>query len=639
MARTRTRRQADTTTKPQLPTTADRDPASPPSDNIDNDGRESRDADREIDEAGDAQEHRLWTPEPEPYDTEKYKAWGRKHYGDDWYEQRETMLQERNFLKSKGDDYIYKDRQKALREMEREREQGRLSLKKGKTWQELQAWARMHYGEVWYKQREALERDEREKREALDTDERKKKSLKAAKRHRILREMELERDEGMLAEGKTWREIMAWPTGPSNVLPSVETGDDVVSSPSSSSGHSDRSGISTYPPTPTDFRRQAMDGPQMANDQKEKGDGNWEWLELKAIGSRLSEARYEENRVEMEDRIRSSREDKECERRNDAEWEAIRKLHSKFDFESEHQYIIEKEKRERRMRDLDLRQKGWTQEQIDAMDREEAAAQAAARERWKPPQKELLTQEELDAKQRTYDAWGISREEQAEMFGLKPEPEPGKADAPASERVSQPRASSHRPPKDTSRKTRGGRITKSTAQSQSVTNRGTRSRQAATPAEAPTPDRRSKRARASDVVDKPDESTAQVPRKTRKRQPKVYKKRASDAVQDIDDRGLQSKPHNTRQRKAYKQERGSRRLAGRLPEYGMLPKRGEPAPPYEPPSNIRKPNPSGPRSRASSKKSIAVKGANPRGISKSGREGTNRPKRSKKGSEGEYIQV
>lgn len=64
-----------TTTKPQLSITADRNPASSPSDSIDNkDGRESRNADREIDEASDAQEHRLWTPEPEPYDTEKYKA-------------------------------------------------------------------------------------------------------------------------------------------------------------------------------------------------------------------------------------------------------------------------------------------------------------------------------------------------------------------------------------------------------------------------------------------------------------------------------------------------------------------------------------------------------------------------------------
>jgi len=124
------------------------------------------------------------------------------------------------------------------------------------------------------------------------------------------------------------------------------------------------------------------------------------------------------------------------------------------------------------------------------------------------------------------------------------------------------------------------------------------------------------------VVDKPEESTAQVPRKTRTRQPKADKNRASEAVHDSDDRGLRSKAHNTRRRKIYKQERGSRKLAGHLPEYSMLPKQDEPAPPYEPPSNVRKPNPSGPGSRASSKKkSIAVKGAKPQGSSKSWAQG------------------
>ena len=141
-------------------------------------------------------------------------------------------------------------------------------------------------------------------------------------------------------------------------------------------------------------------------------------------------------------------------------------------------------------------------------------------------------------------------------------------------------------------------------------------------------------------MDKPDKSTAQVPQKIRKRQPKVDKKRASDAVQNIDDRGLQSKAHNTRQRKIYKQKQRSRRLTGHLPEYGILPKRGEPAPSYKPPLNTYKLNTSGPCSRASSKKkSIAVKGAKPQGILKSGRKEMNRLKRFKKESEGQYIQV
>ncbi|KND86532.1 hypothetical protein TOPH_08828 [Tolypocladium ophioglossoides CBS 100239] len=182
---TRARRQADITTKAQLSTVGDRDPAAPSPDDINNDRRKSRDAYRDLDVAGDSQDQRLWTPEPEPYDAEKYTAWGRKHYGDGWYEQREIMLQERNFHDTgidKYNDLVYLNRQKALRKMEREREEGKLPLTKGKTWEELMAWARMHYGEAWWAQRAALEQDEREKREARGPDERKKKSSKAAKR-------------------------------------------------------------------------------------------------------------------------------------------------------------------------------------------------------------------------------------------------------------------------------------------------------------------------------------------------------------------------------------------------------------------------------------------------------------------------
>jgi hypothetical protein len=100
---------------------------------------------------------------------------------------------------------------------------------------------------------------------------------------------------------------------------------------------------------------------------------------------------------------------------------------------------IEKEKRERRMRDFDLRRKGWTQEQINAMDCDKAVVEAAARSKYKQRLlKKLQTnsissrpmaKEELDAEQRAYDALGVSREDQAELvriFGLKPEPEPGR---------------------------------------------------------------------------------------------------------------------------------------------------------------------------------------------------------------------
>jgi hypothetical protein len=106
---------------------------------------------------------------------------------------------------------------------------------------------------------------------------------------------------------------MAWPAEPSNIVPSVETGGDVALSPSSSSEHSDGSGPSTYPPTPTDFRRQAMDGPHGPGDPWE---WRWERLEWDAVRTRSSKAAYEETRAGLPGAMRSQREDKEWERRS-----------------------------------------------------------------------------------------------------------------------------------------------------------------------------------------------------------------------------------------------------------------------------------------------------------------------------------
>lgn len=74
------------------------------------------------------------------------------------------------------------------------------------------------------------------------------------------------------------------------------------------------------------------------------------------------------------------------------------------------------------------------------------------------------------------------------------------------------------------------------------------------------------------------------------------------------------------QRKVYQKERASRRLAGQLPEFGMLPDRGEPAPLVEAPlhdsprtGTTRKPAPRGKKMSQAQ----AGSGAKPRGVSKS----------------------
>ncbi|KAG4270640.1 hypothetical protein FPRO04_02621 [Fusarium proliferatum] len=61
-----------------------------------------------------------WTPEPEPYDPETYSAWGRKHFGVEWYQLRKFMLEERNPHDNREPVYI--GRQQALRVMEHQAE-------------------------------------------------------------------------------------------------------------------------------------------------------------------------------------------------------------------------------------------------------------------------------------------------------------------------------------------------------------------------------------------------------------------------------------------------------------------------------------------------------------------------------------
>jgi hypothetical protein len=122
--------------------------------------------------------------------------------------------------------------------------------------------------------------------------------------------------------------------------------------------------------------------------------------------------------------------------------------------------------------------------------------------------------------------------------------------------------------------------------------------------------------------DKPVNNTAQVPPKTRKRQPRVHKERASGAIKG---KVLQSNHYNTRQQKVYKKERASQRLAHEPPQFGMFAEQSVTPLLYKPPLrtlNASKPISSGLCNRAPLKSTVA-KGAKPQGISKSGRKGTN----------------
>lgn len=94
-------------------------------------------------------------------------------------------------------------------------------------------------------------------------------------------------------------------------------------------------------------------------------------------------------------------------------------------------------------------------------------------------------------------------------------------------------------------------------------------------------------------------------------------------------RPKRSKPRS-RQRKAYKKERASRRLAGVSPELDMLPDRGNTPPLYKTlrkSSSTCKPNSSSTHGNALLKKLTTVEGAKPQGISRSRQAKTNRSKR------------
>ncbi|KIM93092.1 hypothetical protein OIDMADRAFT_36026 [Oidiodendron maius Zn] len=556
---TRTRRQRDITSQIQPLVEAVANAAPPPSDD-----REFSAPSHELDKAKcpegqrpwtpvpvtydpetyDPEGQMPWTPEPEPYDPLTYAAWGQKHFGDEWYEQRKTMLQERNIYSG---DSVYRSRQRALRVIEHKIE-GRpfrpLYGLNDKGWQQL--WARL-----------------------------------------------------------------------SNDLPVIEhssnlasaSHDDNDNKDDGDSNNSNVSGYSTYPPTP-DLRERTP----IPNDP-------WELLEWHRRHSHWDEERYQFERIFVKENIideaRTEREDEEGNKKRGEEWENILKLKWTNNWEYE-----------RQKKDYNHRLQGWTQEQIDA-EHQEATARWERRKN-EPPRRSgffslPLTQEEIDERNRVWDAQGVSHEERLELdriFGRQV-PEPAVTNRlPETAGVAKPRTSTPRQTKGISHKTRGGRITKNIAQSQIAANRGNQSRRVTpTPLKAPIPDRQANQLRRA--PDESDGNTAQVPPKTHKRKPKAHKERASDTNNKI----LQPKHHNRRQRKAYRKERASRRLAHEPPQFGMFAEQNEILPLREPQSrnrsNASKPNSLGPRNCAPSK-SIKTKGAKHQGISKSGRKKTNR---------------
>ncbi|KAH8746081.1 hypothetical protein F5883DRAFT_585880 [Diaporthe sp. PMI_573] len=510
-----------------------------------------------------------WTTEPEPYDPTTYATWGRKHFGEEWYNLRETMLRERNIYRDS--DPVYLERQRALRVMEHKIEGRpfRPGLRSGqisnKDWQ--RSWSRL-----------------------------------------------------------------------SKVLPRVQPPTPV----SSSADDSDNSlsGFSTYDPTPEP--REPSPLPADA----------WEILEYERKRFGWSEEEYQFERIfRNEERIdwaRAKHEDQEGDRQREKELEDIEKVRY------EPGTAFKSAEYERRMRHFNLRAEGWTQEQIDADDR---AAAVAAHKREIESEERLNTppknQEEMNSKFHLWDIQGISREEQDRLghmhgFYERPPPDPYLFGTPTEKRspprdqeemdqlfrlwnrklsraeqdelarmygfgprragtdrhagggvAPQAQASPLRLAKDTP--ARDSRATKNAPQRHSL--RAARSRRSApTPAEAPPPNRR-------------------------RRPSKPH------ASEELSDKTQVIPQGHRRQRRTYQKERESRRLAGQLPEFGLL---GETQSLYDASlqlSNARKTSSPGVRNGRQSKKPT-VKGAKPQGVSKYGQGGTGRSKRSVRGLRG-----
>ncbi|KAH8889935.1 hypothetical protein GQ53DRAFT_651494 [Thozetella sp. PMI_491] len=473
-----------------------------------------------------------WTPEPEPYDPETYAAWGRKRFGEEWYELRKTMLEERNiYLQYDG---VYKERQKALRIMEHEVERRpfepgqRAGRMRDAGWKRL--WSR------------------------------------------------LSKELGITSNS-------ASPT------PSKDNDD----------SDTDLSGYNTYAPTPEP--REPTPLP----------DDPWERLEYDRRRFHWDEERYHFERVFLKEALidgaRTRREDEDGDRQACEKREVM----ESFRYVDPSRFSLE----QRHFQDhIDLPKKGWTREEIVAKYEADVALHEWRKNNPSPKRSggfgEAETPEEKAAsaswRQEFDNAWvrfygshTPKLPEHTEDYGVtelwrkgtharvsrQQQREALLSDATGdASSLPQPPATAPRPAKDTSHKTRSGRISK----------------QAPTHEKASPSDRRC-RAPERDMPEGLRDNTRTAPQRQR------------------------------RQRKTYEKERSSRRQAGKAPEYGML-GGGETRPSIRQPSNTRRTSSSGPRSGRLSKKPTAARNVKPQGIVKSRQTGPGRPKRPAKGSKG-----
>ncbi|VUC32492.1 unnamed protein product [Clonostachys rosea] len=252
-----------------------------------------------------------WTPEPQPATFGTLTEWGRKHLGEEWATNRETMIDDVYNSITANEPTLskkYCDRQQALRDMERQLQRDKVEPL-ARNLEELTSLARKRYGERWYLNRRAARRE----RELARVDslaeehgeswqERRKHLIRASKRKNMASDIRRTRDETMLSEGYSWDQILG-SSQPPNDTADVET----YTPPMSEVGSDFED--EAAPSNESEYAKQAKEGPRSPLER----------LGWKAVAEDWDNEKYELAVWSVFAAKRSRAENEECIRRCDAE--------------------------------------------------------------------------------------------------------------------------------------------------------------------------------------------------------------------------------------------------------------------------------------------------------------------------------
>ncbi|KAI0815413.1 hypothetical protein GGR55DRAFT_345632 [Xylaria sp. FL0064] len=377
----------------------------------------------------------------------------------------------------------------------------------------------------------------------------------------------------------------------------------------------DLSGYNTYAPTPDSSYEPPP--PTWPEDP-------WERLEEQRKTFRWDEEMYQYEKILLIDRLitrkRGRYEDEPGDRQRQEELDEIKRIRT-TPLEPEDNLW-------RRSREYTLRidrfnrlAKGATEEQVDAEDREreEEARKRREEEEQEQERKRLRTHEETMYE--TWDGKGISREEQrwlARMHGFQGQRPP----TPPPRGFTKPRRTKfekRQPPRNQEEMDKlrilhldfWGGLTRQ-EQNEVAHMYGFRGvgEEGHDESWKPGPSR----SPPAEDITRDKTRGGRITKNTRRRQSGT---RSDNTQPDAPPQ------HRRRQRKTYEKERASRRIAGQLPEFGLLPERGGAVPLYEADVqhslNTTKTSTVSARSGRPSKRQAAVKAAKPGGVSKSPR--------------------